>query len=342
MSMLNESSFDSTVNETSPDSKVEVNVAYAVAVPIVSILTVIGNLGTINAFRKLPELWEKPSEMLILSLSCADLITGLIVLPSRAPTWITPGYWPYGENFCRFTVFCETITVIAGLHNLIAISFDRFLLVFKEYPQYMKIQTERRIYTYIAVIWLWPVTLGIIDTLVVWDIKKQDESTTIDFTRHCESPAVGTASGIPHLVTLGIPLTSVGGFCAAFFYLLNKRLKKSWDMRAESQFGNQLATVSSSVDQTSTPRAMSSDQRKQYIKPAVVLSVLVSAMATCTLPRCIYVLVEVMCPQCSSQQEIDYFLLSSFLLFCNSMLDPFLYAMTQRKILRFYKQLFTK
>ena len=85
-----------TSNETSWDNKVEINVAYAVVIPTVCILTIIGNLGTIYAFWKLPELLEKPSEMLILSLSCADLLNGLIVMPSFAPVWITPGYWPFG------------------------------------------------------------------------------------------------------------------------------------------------------------------------------------------------------------------------------------------------------
>ena len=57
---LNESFFDYTANETSLDNKVEIKVeikiAYLIVIPIVCILTIIGNLGTIYAFVKLPEL----------------------------------------------------------------------------------------------------------------------------------------------------------------------------------------------------------------------------------------------------------------------------------------------
>ena len=344
MSMLNESNLDSTANETSFDSKVEVNLAYAVAIPIVCILTVIGNLGTINAFRKLPELWDKPSEMLILSLACADLMTGMIVLPSFAPLWITPGYFPFGENFCRFAVFCGDLSIVAGLYDLVAISLDRFLLVFKEYPQYMKIQTERRIYTVLVVIWLWSIMWSVFD-MSLWDfaIKKLDESTYLfDFTKQCGSPTKRVLQAELFVAAVALPVMLVGGLSAAFFYMLHKRLTQSWNMRAESQIGNQLATVSSSVHQKSTQRAMSSEQRKQYIKPALVLSVLVSAMTICILPFAIYIVsVGATCPQLNClDPEIDAFLL--FVLLCNSMLNPFLYAMTQRKILRFYKKMFIK
>ena len=335
---------DYTSNETSWDNELEINVAYAVVIPTVCILTIIGNLGTLYAFWKLPELLEKPSEMLILSLSCADLLNGLIVFPSFAPVWITPGYWPFGEIYCRFIVFCGATVIVAGLYTVSAISLDRFLLVFKGYPKYVKIQTDSRIYTVLAVIWLWSITWSAID-ITLWDISKTiDESAyLIDYKKDCISPSrrVKSFAGILFLVGMALPVMLVGGLSAAFFYFLHKALTKSWSMRAESQIGNQLSSsVSSSVEQKSAQQVMSSEQRKQYIKPAVVLSVLVSAMAICTLPYGIYVvLVEVYCPQCLDPKTYSSLM---FLVFGNAMLDPFLYAMTQRKILRFYKNSINK
>ena len=343
--LTNHSSYSSdieyAVNETSKDSKIEVNWAYAVAIPMVCILTVIGNLGTMNAFRKLPELWEKPCEMLILSLSCADLMTGLLVLPP-APQWITPGYWPFGEIHCRIIIACSNISSMASILNICAISFDRFLLVYKEYPQYMKIQSKRRIRTKIAFIWLTPLIWVVIDQSL-WDFAKtsDERASRIDFTQHCDDPPVYIPVVAGVFYTIGfVPPIVLGGISTAFFYFLHKRLTKSWELRAESQIRNRLTTVSSSVEPTRRP--MSREQRKQYIKPAIVLSVLVSAMALCNLPWCVYEMVKVFCPECFHGYDLEVRHLCLFLISCNAMLDPFLYAMTQSKILRLYKVGFIK
>ena len=114
---MNESTFDNTANETSLDSSIEINVTYAVVIPVACILTIVGNLGTIYAFRKLPELWDKPSDMLILSLSCADLMTGLIVLPLFTPMLATPGYWPFGETTCRVLASCSEVLSISSVYT---------------------------------------------------------------------------------------------------------------------------------------------------------------------------------------------------------------------------------
>ena len=58
----------------------------------------------------------------------------------------------------------------------------------------------------------------------------------------------------------------------------------------------------------------------------------VSAMTLCTFPYGTYSCIVTFCEQCEDH-DTRYSLL--FLFFCNALLDPFLYAMTQRKILTF-------
>ena len=72
---LNISSANDTLVAKSEDKK-SFNLFFAIFIPILCFLITIGNLGTIIAFWKLPSLRDKPSELLILSLSCADFITG--------------------------------------------------------------------------------------------------------------------------------------------------------------------------------------------------------------------------------------------------------------------------
>ena len=75
-----------------PDVEVEVdlNIGYAIFVPVLILTTTAMNIGTIAAFWKIPTLRDKPSELLILNLACSDLLTGLIVIPLASNLYITP------------------------------------------------------------------------------------------------------------------------------------------------------------------------------------------------------------------------------------------------------------
>ena len=340
MDLTNQSVFSSdmdyTTNETIWDDKIDISIPYAVAFPIVCILTVVGNLGTIYAFWKVPELWGKPSEMLILNLSFADLVIGTLYAPLYAPTYITPGHWPSGEITCRIAVFGAVFGSVAGNFTLAAISLDRFLLVLKDYPQYMKIQTKRRILMSIGIIWSIAAVLRTTE-IAFWDVAKtlDKNAAIIDYNEFCLSPPrrVNLYAMTVAITGVYLPAILVCVLSTSFFHMLRRRLKISWSMRAESQMSTTVGP------QKSTQEAMARQQRKQYIKPAVVLSVLVSAMLLCMLPYYSYVIVESFCLQCINK-DLHYFFL--FIVQLNTCLDPILYAMTQRKIQKFYKDCLKK
>ena len=312
----------------------EGNFFFAIFIPTLCFFISIGNLGTIIAFWKLPSMREKPSELLILSLSCGDFITGFIVIPLFSPVYITPGYWPFKEITCRIFIFFMDLAVHVSLFSLCMISIDRLLLVLKEYPQYMKIQTHPRIQITLAIGWTISMITGFIE-VSLWNIAKRLDKSAgeIDYTVYCLSPPRRMQEfALPFFLLLYLfPVLLVCGLSTAFFCLLYKRLSKSWGMRAESQLPHSSSSSSSVISSDSSIH----HQRNRYVKPAITLLALVSAMALCMLPYTFHVLaVEVFCPECA-----DYHTLYSLLLlqFCNACLDPFMYAMTQRKIQKFYK-----
>ena len=335
-----------TVNDTlstlqEDTDPLQIKTAYMITIPIISFLIVSGNLCTINAFLKLPSIiHDAPSEMLILSLSCADLITGLFAIPLYSPNWIT-GHWPLREVTCRIWGFLMDTVIIATLFTLCQISLDRFLLVLKEYPQYMKIQSRRRLQITVAVIWCLSLSVAAIE-IDIWDVAKMlDESASlIDYSKDCLSPArrVKWFSLTLFWAIYFLPILLVCALSTAFFYLLRKRLAKSWGMRAGSKLSRPNGG-GQSRKQSSSP-SYYQQQKKQYIKPAATLLVLVSAMAVCMLPYCVYVIaMEAGCRQCADYDVLYVLLL---LQFCNAGLDPFFYVMTQRQIQRFYKDRLTK
>ena len=76
---------------------------YGLFMSVLILLTVAGNFGTIMAFWKVRSLREKPSDLLILSLSIANLGVG-ISLVFLIPL-IAFGKWTWGKLICQLYVY---------------------------------------------------------------------------------------------------------------------------------------------------------------------------------------------------------------------------------------------
>ena len=323
----------------------EVNIFFAIFLPLLSLVTVIGNVMIIVAFWKLPSLHEKPSELLILNLSCVDLLTGLLVLPVQSLVYIVPGYWPLGEVGCRLQAISLQTNIYASLFTLIAISADRCLLVFKEYPVYRRMQSLVRIRITVIICWLAAFLAAMIEQVLWNPAKSLDETAAlIDFNKTCLTPPRRLQ---PYTMTVFLavyfgPVATVCALSTIFLYLLRRRLKKT--ERPEASALTRTRTNGLDVDghsshsqaRPSMAAAQVSHQtsRNRYIKPAVSLFAVVISMAICMLPYCFYVItIELFCPKCNNPRVLFILLL---LQFCNACLDPVLFGMTQKKIRHFY------
>lgn len=77
--------------------------------------------------------------------------------------------------------------------------------------------------------------------------------------------------------------------------------------------------------------------KHRYIKPAVTFAVLVFALGVCQTPYFAYIFVGAFCPSCVAGIDSMSRYILLLLLVSNSLLNPFLYAMTQKKIIRYYR-----
>ncbi|XP_072030461.1 neuropeptide Y receptor type 1-like [Amphiura filiformis] len=329
----------------------EVNIFYAVFIPVLILLTVTGNIAILVAFWKMPSLREKPSELLILNLSCVDLSTGLIVLPYWSPVYITPGTWPFGEVGCRILATFNNTTVHASLFAISAISVDRFLLVMKEYPQYLRIQSRKRVYITIIACWIFALATVIPQQGMWLRAKVIDETAReINFENLCLFPPrrVRLYSSTMFVALYCLPVLLLCILSMAFLYFLRRRLKRNrqvehtWPSTTTTQANledegqQQGGRVSDAIPTVPTVRQPNTSR---YIKPAVSLISIVSAMAICMLPYCLYVIIiELFCQRCNEPKVLYDLLL---LQFCNACLDPFFYGATQKKIRRFYRSCMT-
>ena len=356
-----------------------VNVGFAILLPTLILIAVVMNLGTIVAFWKVPSiLRENPSELLILNLACADLLTGTTVLPLAAPLYITPDAWPFGEIGCAILVFFMNLSMGGSLFALITISVDRFLLVYMEYPRYVKTMTRKRVNILIASGWIFAL-LAVVIELSLWEKAKTIDKTAekIDFNKECLSPPrrvqAFTLSFI--LMLFLFPVLLVCGLSTAFMYQLRLRLQntrersvttcsidtlksidecasaatgidnKSQDdlCRNEPESVRQPTTICNSTEtivSSKQTRRRESLVKNRYIKPGITLIGVVLAMAICMLPFAFYVIIiESGCEECNDN-DILYGLFLMQL--CNACINPFIYVLTRRKIRKFYDSLLMK
>ncbi|XP_051764297.1 trace amine-associated receptor 13c-like [Ctenopharyngodon idella] len=119
-------------------SRHEYNIIY-LFVSLLSAWTVFLNLLviiSISHFKKL----HTPTNLIILSLAVADLLTGLIVIPIEGIKQ-TEMCWYFGDTYCGLFVIIVRLLLSTSLSNLVLIAVDRYMAVCHPllYPQIITI-----------------------------------------------------------------------------------------------------------------------------------------------------------------------------------------------------------
>ena len=318
------------------------------AVGIVEILTqpvtIIANLLTIIAFVMVPGLQTQSSNLLIFALSIIDCVSGIYQLLFFGIP-LTFGFYPlFDEIGCMMTMPFE-YTYSVGNIILVAISIDRVLLVSMDYSKYVKTMTKFRLKVTIAICFLICYTASAFE-LSLWNYAKRNNvnAASVNFKERCLFP-------VRRLKWFGIyvsgcffflPLILVAIFSVVFVKRLMKRLGKDVRVGPAALQNTENHARSGNDDQhgiAADPSALATDDanhntaKKRYMKSAVTLAALVSAMCISMLPYCSYVIVVATLSGTYSPivTNILYMVLQ-----LNPLLDPIFFAATQKGIREFY------
>ncbi|XP_008148102.2 muscarinic acetylcholine receptor M3 [Eptesicus fuscus] len=116
-------------------------VLIAVLTGVVALVTIIGNILVIVAFKVNKQL-KTVNNYFLLSLACADLIIGVISM-NLFTTYIIMNRWALGNLACDLWLSIDYVASNASVMNLLVISFDRYFSITRPLTYRAKRTTKR-------------------------------------------------------------------------------------------------------------------------------------------------------------------------------------------------------
>ena len=119
---------------------------------LLCLATVLGNGLVVSAVLTRRYL-QNPTSYLIVSMACADLIVGLLVMPISILLELNHQEWALGLAFCDIWHSLDILACTASIWNLSVISLDRYFAIHSPL-NYWDVITNLRVYALIAAVWL--------------------------------------------------------------------------------------------------------------------------------------------------------------------------------------------
>uniref|UniRef100_A0A8C4N433 Beta-2 adrenergic receptor n=1 Tax=Eptatretus burgeri TaxID=7764 RepID=A0A8C4N433_EPTBU len=138
------------------------------------LVTVLGNVVAVAAIARFRRL-QSQTNYLIMSLACADLLMGLIVIPFSG-TPIVFKTWYFGEKFCDFLIALDIMCVTASIDTLCVIAVDRYVAVTSPL-RYETLMTKRRARVIIVVVWIISALVSFLPVHTGWSKGHSTNST---------------------------------------------------------------------------------------------------------------------------------------------------------------------
>ena len=324
-----------------------------------SILAGIGNLGTIWAFCSSATVRRKPSDMILLSLACADFGVATFMLPRIIYVQLAH-YWPFGEIGCRFSSLISGTLVVAGEYTVILLSWDRYRMLTMDYSKYMKWHTSRFTAAAVAITWFISSLKGLIDNAIWnWALNSLPPNQGPNYSLRCRTPGIYKARWVLFNMCLSITrVLAVAMLGVLIIVKLHKRLRQfqrvgdvSSSARQETSNTNNSTVSTVSTSNANASRNASSNlnknddaravMRKRYIKPVITYIALVASLLICTLPSITLQVLTHFYPhifytRSTASTTLMTISLFNCLRYFNSCINPCLYALTNARIREFY------
>nr|XP_029508137.1 alpha-2B adrenergic receptor-like [Oncorhynchus nerka] len=134
-----------------PPYSPEATALFAMAITLMMILTIVGNILVIIAVLTSRSL-HGPQNLFLVSLAAADILVATLIIPFSLANELQ-GYWAFRSLWCEIYLALDVFFCTSSIAHLCAISLDRYLSISR--PVSYGIQrTPARIKAAIMVVWL--------------------------------------------------------------------------------------------------------------------------------------------------------------------------------------------
>ncbi|XP_031828526.1 trapped in endoderm 1 isoform X1 [Nomia melanderi] len=143
-----------------------VTIVAAVCAIIFSIVGVAGNLVTVVALLKYTRLRRHATTAFVISLSISDLIFSAVNLPLTASRYLNEA-WVLGDTLCKIFPLFFYGNVAVSLLSMVAITINRYILISRS-DVYSQLYTTQRIIIMLVIIWTLSFSLLLPPLLGFW------------------------------------------------------------------------------------------------------------------------------------------------------------------------------
>ncbi|XP_037134834.1 beta-1 adrenergic receptor [Syngnathus acus] len=133
-----------------PSASEEWLVGISLLMAIIVLAIVLGNALVIVAIARTQRLQTR-TNVFVVSLACADLIMGVLVVPFGAALQLR-GAWDYGSFFCEFWISVDVLCVTASIETLCVIAVDRYVAITAPF-RYQSLLTRARAKAAVCAVW---------------------------------------------------------------------------------------------------------------------------------------------------------------------------------------------
>ncbi|XP_078535154.1 histamine H2 receptor-like [Lissotriton helveticus] len=294
-------------------------VAVGLLLSIIDLVTFLGNT-VVFICPAVEKRLRTVTYMFIMSLAMADLLVACMVMPFSIIYEVT-GMWLFGRQFCKVWISFDVMFCTASIVTLCFISLDRYCSVVTPY-HYSKRMSRRRCILMTITIWVYSSLISFLPVMQGWN-----EIPGIDFDtgKECVFVTNWTFAIVASALAFYIPFMIM---CSMYFFIYRaSRLKAT-------------RIVSQTLDLHYHPDSKRQNNLHLENKATRTMSIIISVFVMCWLPYFVLnVWIATKGIESASAVLINSFKILTWLGYCNSTINPMLYAFLNRDFQRALKKL---